>query len=267
MEINYKKTPFTRGLTKIDKGFGKPDYNELIVLFWYFSSGKTEFTYFMARNNVRALQRVCYISLELPEYNMKLRIARKSAGIKKYDFQIWNYNEEQKMIMEDTFQEINKLEHLYIIKPPINDLQNIEKTIRQYYDKWCRLFIIDNLDKIIWNEIDNVRYQQISSTLQDIKNENNICIVLIHHAKKPSSRQFQYQPAGMSWSRGSQKILDNATQTIEIRRDLDPDLLDKKEKSRVYLYQYKDMAEGNNNCVEIYFHKWIYNEEYQNDIF
>jgi len=43
------------------------------------SSGKTEFTYFVARKNIEQGVKVCYISLELPEYDMKLRIARKSA--------------------------------------------------------------------------------------------------------------------------------------------------------------------------------------------
>jgi hypothetical protein len=37
-----------------------------------------------------------FISLELPEYDMKLRIARKRAGVSKFDFQSKNYNENQK---------------------------------------------------------------------------------------------------------------------------------------------------------------------------
>ncbi len=267
MEINYKQTPFTRGLKKIDKALGKPDYRELIIFFWYYSSWKTEFTYFMARKNIKNWQKVCYMSLELPEYDMKLRIARKMAWIKKYDFQTWNYNETQKQIMETNFREIDNLTDLYIVKPKTNEISEIENIIRQYYDKWCRLFIIDNLDKIGWNEIDNIRYQQISSTLQDLKNENNICIFLIHHAKKPWSKDRQYEPAGISWSRWSQKIIDNATQSIEIWRDLDPEQLDEKHKAKVYLYQYKDTMEGNNNVIDIYFNKWNYEEEYEKPIF
>lgn len=262
MRINYKQTPFTRWLKKIDKAFGKPDTPELIVLFGYASCWKTEFTYYMARQNVSNWEKICYISLELPEYDMKLRIARKSAGINKYDFQTGNYSEQQKQIMETTFDEVDSLENLYIIKPNINDMAHIETTIRKWYDAGCRMFIIDNLDKIIGSENDNTRYQDISSSLQDLKNENNICIMLIHHAKKPTSRDRQYEPAGMSGSRWSQKIMDNATQSIEIWRDLDPEQVDPKSRSRVYLYQYKDTAEWNNNATDIYFKSGIYTEEY-----
>jgi RecA-family ATPase len=112
--------------------------------------------------------------------------------------------------------------------------------LRQHYDMGCRMFIVDNLDKIIGDDNDNTRYQKISSDLQEFKNENNCCVILIHHAKKPFNRQLQYKPAGMSGSRGSQKILDNATQVIEIFRDLDPDVMDPREKAKVILYQYKD---------------------------
>ena len=87
MEIVYSKTPFTRWLDVIDRKFGKPDLRELIILFWYASAGKTEFSYFVARSNANTGNSVCYISLELPEYDMKLRIARKSAGISKINWQ------------------------------------------------------------------------------------------------------------------------------------------------------------------------------------
>jgi hypothetical protein len=46
--------------------------------------------------------------------------------------------------------------------------------------------------------------------------------------------------------RGSQKIMDNATQVIEIYRDIDPDEEDKKTKARVELAQIKDTFEGAN---------------------
>jgi hypothetical protein len=52
------------------------------------------------------------------------------------------------------------------------------------------MFIIDNLDKISpdRNEDENHRYQRITSTLQDLKNDSSLCLMLIHHAKKPDSK-------------------------------------------------------------------------------
>jgi len=262
MEINYNKSPYTRWLSKIDNKFGKPDLRDLIVLFWFMSSWKTELSYFMARRNVANWIKVCYMSLELPEYDMKLRIARKSAWVSKIDFQNWNYDDVQKAIMDTAFKQLNEQEWLYINKPEINNMQNIMRSLREHYDFWCRLFVIDNLDKINWDANDNTRYQSISSELQDFKNENNCCVILIHHAKKPSSTSLAYSPAWMSWLRWSQKILDNATQVVEIYRDLDPDMPD-EDRRKVTLYQYKDTFEWANWFVDIYFNKWEYVEEYQ----
>lgn len=265
MEINWNMTPFTWGVNSLDRAFWKPDYRELITLFWYMSAWKTEFTYFMARKNVENWQKVCYISLELPEYDMKLRVSRKWASVKKIDFQNGNYSDTQKYAIEDTFQKLEDTKNLFLIKPETNDVWWIEKSIREHYDLWCRLFIIDNLDKITWDDNDNTRYMKISSSLQDLKNESKICIILIHHSKKPQNRQVQYLPAGMSGIRWSQKVLDNSTQVIEIRRDLDPDITDKIEKSKVYFYQYKDTFEWGNWQATVYFHKWDYYEQIQEE--
>jgi hypothetical protein len=80
MEIKYdNQTKFTWGIQDIDKRFGKPDTRELIVLFGYMSAGKTEYAYYVARKNAELGNKTLYLSLELPEYDMKLRICRKKA--------------------------------------------------------------------------------------------------------------------------------------------------------------------------------------------
>ncbi len=55
--------------------------------------------------------------------------------------------------------------------------------------------------------------------------------------------------------------MDNATQVIEIYRDIDPDEEDRKTKARVELAQIKDTFEGANWVQEIYFYKWTYVDE------
>ena len=263
MEIDYRQTKLTWWLERLNKRFWLPDYKELIILFWYMSSWKTEFSYFVARKNAEKWNPVCYISLELPEYQMKLRIARKRAGINKYDFQTWNYTEQQKEIMEKAMEDVNNIKNLNIIYIEDKQLSSIENIIRQHYDNWYRMFIIDNLDKISpdRNEDENHRYQRITSTLQDLKNDSSLCLMLIHHAKKPDSKNA-YTRAWMSWLRGSQKILDNATQVFEIYRDLDPESTD---KSAVEIIQLKDTFEWNNGSQEIYFDKWTYRDERPQD--
>lgn len=262
--MGEQTTPFTWGLEKLNQRFGLPDKRDLITLFWYMSCWKTEFTYFVARENVRAWNAVCYISLELPEYDMKLRIARKCAWIKKIDYQRGNYTDYQKSIMDEKLKELNTISKLFIVKPEKSDIWEITKTMHEYYDKGCRMFIIDNLDKISWPSDENKRYQEISSTLQNEKNEFNTCIILIHHAKKPMNIIQAYTPAWMSGIRWSQKILDNSTQVFEIWRNLDPDTWnDPKEKAKVEIYQLKDTFEWANGFETIYFNKWVYQEEWE----
>lgn len=95
------------------------------------SSGKTEFAYFTARHNARNDSKVLFISLELPEYDMKLRIARKKAGVSKYDFQKKNYSTTQKDIMNDTFKQIDKASNIIIQSPDKKDLGSIMTEMRK----------------------------------------------------------------------------------------------------------------------------------------
>jgi hypothetical protein len=118
--------------------------------------------------------------------------------------------------------------------------------MRHKYDEGYRMFVIDNLDKILAEdrEDENKRYQRITSILQDFKNENHLCILLLHHAKKPETKN-PYKRAGIAGMRGSQKIMDNCTQVFEIYRDLDPEIPE-IDKPTVEIIQMKDSAEGNN---------------------
>lgn len=264
MEINYEKqTQFTWGIELADKKFWCPDIRELIVLFWYMSSWKTEFSYFVARANASKGNKVLYLSLELPEYDMKLRIARKKAWVSKYDFQKKKYTEKQKQIMEETRKELKENKDVVIRSIESKTLKDIENILRQSYDEWCRMFIIDNLDKIRadWKDDENTRYQKITTFLQDFKNSCDASIILIHHAKKFDSKWIAYKRAWIGGMRWSQKIMDNATQVFEIYRELDPDNTDELEKAKVEIVQMKDTFEGANWFETIYFFKWDYYDE------
>lgn len=223
------------------------------------SSGKTEMSYFTARANAKLWNKVLYISLELPEYDMKLRICRKRAWINKHNFQTGNYSEQQKTIMEENWKLINEEQNIKITCPEDKSLLGIEKEIRQWWDDWYRMFIVDNLDKITAIGTDeNSRYQRITTFMQDFKNENDACIILIHHAKKPDAKGVIYKRAWLNGMRWSQKIMDNATQVFEIYRDLDPDIEDEFERAKVEIIQMKDTFEWANWVEEIYFYKSDY---------
>lgn len=262
MNINYHKTNYTWGIESLDRRFGKPWDRELIILYWYSSCGKTEFSFFTALKNAEKWNKVLYISLELPEYDMKLRIARKKAGINKYQFQMGDYTDNQKLIMEQSFEKLNNTENIIIKSPQDKSLRSIQLLVEEYASYGYWMIFIDNLDKISYQtDNDNIRYQKVTATLQDIKNDKNLCIILIHHAKKPENKWTIISPAGLQGMRGSQKIMDNCTQLFELFREIDPDETDDFIKSRVTLIQMKDTFEWAVGKEDLFFYKSSYYDE------
>lgn len=233
---------FTRWLESLDKQFGMPDIRELIIMFGWSGIGKTEFSFFMAKQNALQWIKTSYISLELPKQDMLERICRARAWVSKYEFQTNKFTPIQGGIMEDAWDEMESIKEIDIISPDDKSLKSIDTIIKQWYDKGQRLFFIDNLDKVTLPSTDNenTRHATITSHLQDLKNDLGICIVLIHHAKKAFNKAQAMQPAGTDGIRGNQKIIDNATQVIEIYRDItDVDDMDFKMNLSQF-HQYKD---------------------------
>jgi len=106
---------FTRGINDFPKWVGTFDKGDLMVLAGYPSTGKTEFTYFIAKKNADIGTKVLYISLELPPQMMYLRLARKKAGISKQDRQNKNFSEQQRDIANTRFNKYKNYNNLKVI--------------------------------------------------------------------------------------------------------------------------------------------------------
>lgn len=259
-----KKTNLSRGLTNVDIALGKPEDSELILFAWYAGIGKTEYSYFFARQNARMGNKTSIISLELPIDIMIKRHVLKKFWYNKYQSQTEEFPKEEEHKMYDMMNDLHKIENLrYKSTKWWCDINQLESIIREEYRNKHKLIIIDNLGKILGDTNENVRFDNITSRLQDLKNELGICIILVHHLKKPSDNKKQYEPWGISWFRGSQKIIDNATQVIEIRRDKDPNVTSPIDRAEVMLIQYKDTIGGNMWSSTFYFYDGEYHETYQ----
>lgn len=267
MMIDHKNpVPFTWWMKKIDEVLSKPGFDELIIFAWYPGMGKTEFTHFVARSNADKGVEVCYLSLELTAENLAIRYAVKSAGVKWIDWQDKKYTESQKEIIERKYTEFKNYKKItvlgddrtYTLDDLIGEYPNWRHGILdEYYAKGCKLFIIDNLGKI-WGFDNELKWQaEITSRLQDWKKKTKACVILLHHMGK-RDKKSRWEEGWVEGIRGSQKIIDNATQVIEIYRNTDPEEIDKEEKSKVRLKQYKHTMAGLSGYVEIYFSKWTY---------
>ena len=253
--------PFTRWLEHIDKYLGKPAYNDLIVLWWFAWIWKTEMAYFLARKNSALGNKTMFLSLELPKKDMIMRTVWKRHGFNKYKSQTTEISPELEKKMMDMTLDMMADDNIEIISPDgAWWIDEIERRIEEGNDMNFKIFIIDNLWKISWDANENTRFEEISSRLQDIKNKHNICIILLHHLKKPTDKKDQYRIWGISWFRWSQKVIDNATQVIEIWRNKDPEMW-VEINCTTLLLQYKDTWFGNSWRAEFRFDKWEYVQE------
>lgn len=269
--IDHKTpVPFTRGLRKVDEMLSKPWYDELIILAGYPGMGKTEFTHFVARANADKWVKVCYLSLELTREALALRYAIKSAAVKWVDYQDRKYSEAQKDIIDRKYKEFIEYKNIsvvgddrtYTLSDLIKDYPDWEYGILdEYYSKGYKLFIIDNLGKIWGYENELKAHAEITSALQDRKKKTKACVILLHHMWKRDKRSGTGE-GWVEWIRGSQKIIDNASQVLEIYRNTDPEEMDQEEKAKVRIKQYKHTMAGVSGYAEIYFNKWTYEENY-----
>ena len=261
--FDFTKNTYTRWLDFIDKELYKPDRNwELIVLFWHPSMWKTEFAFFVMRNNIKLWIPTIFFWLEIGKKAIIQRACLKMVWVDQNQYDSGNVSDYQKTMLEEKRK---KMETdfgdvlVWISKTPTID-ELIAEMDRQFW-WWCKLFIVDNLWKIDMEwKTENEAFANISSKLQTFALSNRVQVILLHHVIKQSSTKgkeiddiFDLKPAGDEWFRGSKKIKDNAIRMIEIYRKFD--------SNDVFLFQYKHTPTGKRWMVQLIFEQWEYMEE------
>lgn len=251
-------TPFSRWLPSVDDRFGRFERNKLIVTIGESQSGKTEYTFFQARQNAKRWYKVCYIGLEMNKKNMILRICQKTAGVSKSDWDDKKLSDIQKAKMRKKYDELwnfPNLDIVYISKPTIDDIKEV---IKEKQKEWCELFYIDNLWFIIGDKEEIDLTSAVVRELKDLTNTQPISINLLHHFNKWNTKDRMW-PRGMASIRSSGKIENDADYVFQVRRDLDEDLPE-TEKKLVGLYLQKDRVWGDPSNVKVEFDRWDYKE-------
>lgn len=213
VEIKLNKLEFTRGNKGIDDKIGKLHRWAFVILTGETWAWKTTFSTFMARNNRNSV----YYVLEDKRVNIIKRYALKYAGITKEELNEWTISDDKLRLFNMAVQDYNKMPvNMIDVWHSIN-IESLVASIQEQEKKWVWLFFIDNMGKITANwatESEQTRY--ISSELLRLCNDDNICIVLIHHFRKKSNSLEGRWIESLRWS---QKLADDSTMIVEYQRD------------------------------------------------
>lgn len=257
IEIDFQhKLPFTRWLEELDRKFGKFDVHQFNVILGESLSGKTEFTFFQARENAK-FQKVLYLSLEMPPKNLLIRYAMKRAGINQIQRSNKDISENQQKMMKDYIADVQKIKNLKIVGAENPGISDIIKLVEEYYLQWYTLFYIDNMGFIYgqWEEI--VDTKEISRQLKVLTNKLPVAINLVHHFRKGTTKERK-TARGLADIRSSGKIENDADNVLQVRRNLSEGEVSEEERAEVKIILHKDRVFWQPNTVTIWFQKWKY---------
>ena len=244
IQIDLPSLEFTRGDKGIDDKIGKLHRGSYVILLWETWAWKTTFSTFMARHNKNSV----YYVLEDKKENIIKRYALKYAHISKEELNEWRISEDKIRMFNYAVREYNKMPVNMIDVWHSISIETLVASIKEQEAKWVWMFFIDNLWKITaeWKtEAEQTRY--ISSELLKLCNDDNVCIVLIHHYRK---KQNNLEWRWLESIRGSQKLADDATTVVEYMRD------EWENTCRIRVMKDRDWGEA--NTYELYYDKWEY---------
>lgn len=220
-KLETKRT-YTRWVQEMDNEFWKIADRDLVIATAGTNQWKTTFINFLANKNWEYWKWVVYFTIELSKKDIVYRYAFTRVWLTKDQFNEWDYTKEQH---DQMIKIINSYEKNFDLidfekAPSIDEICNT--IVEMYQKKNKTLFIIDNLWNLetpwIASELEQQRY--ITGKLQELKNNHDICIILVHHNNKFKKKE-SISDHSLSNIRGNQKIADNSNIVIELSRSLD----------------------------------------------
>lgn len=260
IEIDFKhRLPFTRGLKQLDRKFGRYDVNRFNVIIWESWSGKTEYTFFQARENAKT-NKVLYISLEMMPKNLLVRYAMKRAWVTQIQWSDKSLSTNQQQLMKDYIRGVQSIKNLKIIGMENPSMSDITKTVQEYYTKGYTLFYIDNMWFIYGQGEEIESTKEISRQMKALTNQLPISINLIHHLRKGTTKERK-SARGLADIRSSGKIENDADNVLQIRRNLTEDEMTQEERSEVMAILHKDRDFGQPARGKMRFYTGTYHDE------
>lgn len=249
-------SPFTWGTKILDNIISPIERNQFIVLVGATGAGKTAFCFDMAIKNSELGHKVLFISLEMDTEDVMTRLALTYAGISKAEWRDKKTipKEKKSMYFEKKEEIRNKLnKNLILLGIDIDDdkdfnmLKNVILKIGN-----VDLVFVDNFDLVAGEkgQTENERETELSKNFMFLSKTYGIPTIIMHHFRK-QGRDKEDKPKTMSEIKGSVKVTQCSSQTIQIWRNLSRDASE-CEKSKLMIIQMKDRTFGDlTSCVEV----------------
>lgn len=211
--VELELPDFTWGDADLDDNIWKLSRWQLVILSWETWAWKTTFATFMARKNPKSY----YFVLEDTMPNIAKRYALKRAWITKKELNNGTWSEEKKVMFDSAYKRFMEQDMRFLDiweKTPVSALTNAMLELKE---QWYWMFFIDNLWFVIWEwKTETEQTADISAKLVSFCLKENVCIVLLHHFKKPSDWNRRRDIASL---RGSGKLWDDAFLVANYRRE------------------------------------------------
>ena len=256
--------PYTWGTNVLDQDLWPMKRGQYILLFGEQNSGKTAYTFDLAKKNAEDGQKVLFISLEMDTEEIYDRACLEYAGYTQTEVRLEKYPESKVKKFNEKKKELKSISNLELFGFAAGVSSTIESILQVIDEKDPDLVVIDNLDKVK-ADIDARRdkHEFISGEILTYCKNSGPPIILVHHVRKRFGKDKSIV-RGMDEIRGSGKISDDAYYVVQVSRNTD-EKADPYEKSQFRVFQMKNRMSGQSQMRTIFHFGGSFYDQYVPD--
>jgi len=241
----YQKVIFSWGCDGADKVFTPIEPHHFLMLIASAGVGKTAYTFDLGIKNAKRGANVLYLSLEMTTDNIFTRMARKAAGITKFQWQDRKrISDSQRRVYKEKKEELRTTPLFTPVGLGGDDDKSLQGILNYILDAKPDMVFVDNLDLIDKGRAptENAHYEAVTKAFMDFCKKEQIAVILIHHLNKAHD------------IRGSQKIKDNCTGMFSCFRETENlESLEEIDRRMFIVSEKKDREFGEPGAFTYYF--------------
>lgn len=257
-ELDKEVQVFTWGTRTLDKKITPIQSHHFIILAGGTGAGKTAFSFDVAMKNAREGKKVLYLSLEMSEEQILVRVARAKAGITKAEWRnrltIPSYKKEK---YRESLEGIKQVRGIQLKGLPSGVEPSTENLIALIQELNPDLVVIDNFDLIKKdsNVSEYLEQNRIAETFMNFCHQEHKPVMVIHHLNPKS------KAVGVGSMRGSGKIADDCDVALFCFREWHEEAL-QKDNAKFTIKIEKDRDFGQLDFAEVYFVDGSFRDDY-----